>query len=179
MRPTLNHPARLSKNAPRFPLVTGWVSIWSVKKSPLTAVLLFATALGVFAADAPSVKVRPHGPKSNGKVSHARTETSLVDFVMKQADTNKDGKISRAEAKNLPTGTDEKNKGKMRRLLLDFDTIDANHDGEIARAELVRCLDPDLGLQTFVQDTTVKPVSSSKIQDPSDSITDVGLRYKF
>lgn len=145
----------------------------------LTAILLFATVLGVFAAESVYGKTRSHGHKGDGKVSRARTETHLVDFVMKQADTNKDGKISRAEAKTRPTGTDEENKGKMKELLLDFDKIDANHDGQITRAEVVRYLDTDAGLQTFVQDTTVKPVCPSRLQDPGDAITDVGFRLKF
>lgn len=141
----------------------------SLVKTPPPASLLLLAAILAVATASPAF----------GKLPGAGAETSFVDFVMKQADTNKDGKISRVEARIHPTGADKGAIQKMKDLLTDFDKVDANQDGELTRPELVRYLDTDAGLQTFVQDTTLRPANPSRLQDPGDSITDVGFRYKF
>ncbi|MFZ4693919.1 MAG: hypothetical protein ACOYMV_02215 [Verrucomicrobiia bacterium] len=136
-------------------------------------------ALPVLAADPAPGTVRLRDHNGDGSVSSSKASASLVDGVMKQADTNGDGTISRAEAKALNTEANEQNKKKMRQILLDFDKIDTNHAGKITRPELVRYVNTDPGLKSFVEDTTVKSASPSKNKDPGDTVTDVGYRFKF
>jgi len=50
--------------------------------------------------------------------------TKHVDDVFARLDTDKDGKISKAEASKGP------------RLSKNFDTVDADHDGFVTKAEL-------------------------------------------
>jgi Ca2+-binding EF-hand superfamily protein len=63
--------------------------------------------------------------KGGGK----RSPAELADRVMKRLDTNKDGRISRDEAKAGP------------RIEKHFDRIDADRDGFVAKAELVSALE--------------------------------------
>jgi hypothetical protein len=136
-------------------------------------------AFPILAADPSPGTVQLRDHNGDGTVSSSEVSASLVDGVMKQADTNGDGKVSRAEAKALNTATEEQNKAKLQKILLDYDKIDTNHDGEITRDELTRYVDADPKLKSFVEDTTMKPASPSRLRDPGDTVTDVGYRFKF
>jgi Ca2+-binding EF-hand superfamily protein len=60
----------------------------------------------------------------DGNDAHAAKLAKHVDDVFARLDTDKDGKISKAEASKGP------------RLSKNFDTVDADHDGFVTKAEL-------------------------------------------
>lgn len=104
----------------------------------------------------------------DGGISPAEAEASFADEVLRRADANRDGKISRAEAKALGE-TDERNKEKLRRILLDFKRMDTNGDGQIDRAELAKGVHEDSKIRALLLDASGGANPSMRSGEPSDS----------
>ncbi len=111
----------------------------------LPILTLFASEL-LAAAEPPTE--RP-GQKSVAPDKGPPTTAQLVDRILRLLDKDKDGKISRAEAKGSP-------------LEAVFDRIDRNHDGFLDREELMR------GRGVMARPANAAPADTRPTPTPSD-----------
>lgn len=135
-------------------------------------------ALPAFAADPSPGTVFLRDLNGDGKISPSEASASLVDGVMKQADTNGDGKISRAEAKAL-SPADTQNKERLKRILLDFDKMDANGDGGVSREELSDHVQKDPKVQRFLADPKSLRNPSMQGADATEVTPVVSYHFKL
>jgi Ca2+-binding EF-hand superfamily protein len=87
---------------------------------------LAAAGLTLTTLIAPAFADDPQDAKDtkDTKDAHAAKLARRVDDVFARLDTDKDGKLSKAEASKGP------------RMSKNFDTVDADHDGFVTKAEL-------------------------------------------
>jgi hypothetical protein len=146
-----------------------------------TLILCALCALPALAADPPPGAAQLRDHDGDGRVSLPEARNSVVDAVMKQADANKDGRISRAEAAAIPApaATDEQNKEKLKRILLDFNKADANGDGEVSRDELTDHVKKDPATHRVILDQSKLANPAMQGADRTDTVPLVGYHFKM